>query len=42
MWIIPALLILGAIALVKILKSGDVVDPGGDQLAEFDTASQRV
>lgn len=30
--------ILGIVALVKILKSGDVVEPGGDQLAEFDTA----
>jgi membrane protease YdiL (CAAX protease family) len=29
--------ILGVIALVKILKTGDVVEPGGDQLAEFDT-----
>jgi len=28
--------ILGIIALVKILKTGDVVEPGGDQLAEFD------
>jgi membrane protease YdiL (CAAX protease family) len=27
---------LGIIALVKILKTGDVVEPGGDQLAEFD------
>lgn len=26
-------IILGIIALVKILKTGDVVDPGGDQLA---------
>lgn len=30
--------ILGIVALVKILRSGDVVEPGGDQLAEFDTA----
>ena len=29
-------IILGIIALVKILKTGDVVEPGGDQLAEFD------
>lgn len=28
--------ILGIVALVKILKTGDVVEPGGDQLAEFD------
>jgi membrane protease YdiL (CAAX protease family) len=28
-------IILGIIALVKILKTGDVVEPGGDQLAEF-------
>ena len=27
--------ILGVVALVKILKTGDVVEPGGDQLAEF-------
>jgi len=27
--------ILGIFALVKILKTGDVVEPGGDQLAEF-------
>jgi membrane protease YdiL (CAAX protease family) len=32
-------IILGIIALVKILKTGDVVEPGGDQLAEFDKAS---
>jgi len=29
-------IILGIVALVKILKTGDVVEPGGDQLAEFD------
>jgi len=29
-------IVLGIIALVKILKDGDVVEPGGDQLAEFD------
>ena len=29
-------IVLGIIALVKILKTGDVVEPGGDQLAEFD------
>jgi membrane protease YdiL (CAAX protease family) len=28
-------IVLGIIALVKILKTGDVVEPGGDQLAEF-------
>ncbi len=28
--------VLGIVALVKILKTGDVVEPGGDQLAEFD------
>jgi hypothetical protein len=28
-------IILGIFALVKILKTGDVVEPGGDQLAEF-------
>jgi len=27
--------IVGIVALVKILKTGDVVEPGGDQLAEF-------
>jgi len=27
--------VLAIIALVKILKTGDVVEPGGDQLAEF-------
>jgi hypothetical protein len=34
-------IILGIIALVKILRSGDVVEPGGDQFAEFDTVGQR-
>ena len=29
-------IVLGIIALVKILKTGDVVEPGGDQLAAFD------
>src|SRR5664279_3493256 len=29
-------IILGIVALVKILKTGDVVEPGGDQLSEFD------
>jgi membrane protease YdiL (CAAX protease family) len=28
--------IIGIFALVKILKTGDVVEPGGDQLAAFD------
>jgi membrane protease YdiL (CAAX protease family) len=32
-------IVLGIIALVKILKMGDVVEPGGDQLAEFDRAA---
>jgi hypothetical protein len=32
-------IVLGIIALVKILKTGDVVEPGGDQLAEFDKAA---
>jgi membrane protease YdiL (CAAX protease family) len=36
-FILYATVILGIIALVKILKTGDVVEPGGDQLAEFDT-----
>ena len=27
---------IGIVALVKILKTGDVVEPGGDQLAAFD------
>jgi membrane protease YdiL (CAAX protease family) len=31
--------ILGIIALVKILKTGDVVEPGGDQLAAFTKAA---
>ncbi|MBL8774648.1 MAG: CPBP family intramembrane metalloprotease [Acidimicrobiales bacterium] len=31
--------ILGIVALVKILRAGDVVEPGGDQLAEFDRAA---
>lgn len=37
-------IVLGIIALVKILRTGDVVAPGGDQLAEFDqpTALQTV
>jgi membrane protease YdiL (CAAX protease family) len=30
-----AAVIIGIFALVKILKTGDVVEPGGDQLAEF-------
>ena len=29
---------IGIVALVKILKSGDVVEPGGDQLAAFASA----
>ncbi len=29
-------IVLGIVSLVKILKTGDVVEPGGDQLAEFD------
>ena len=28
-------IVLGIVALVKILKTGDVVEPGGDQLAEL-------
>jgi membrane protease YdiL (CAAX protease family) len=36
-----AAVIIGIVALVKILKAGDVVDPGGDQLAEFTTAAAR-
>lgn len=31
-------IVLGIVALVKILKTGDVVEPGGDQLAELATA----
>ena len=34
--VLYAAIVLGIIALVKILKTGDVVEPGGDQLAEFD------
>lgn len=34
----PAIL-LGIVALVKILKTGDVVEPGGDQLAAFDRSA---
>jgi uncharacterized protein len=30
--------VLGIVALVKILKTGDVVEPGGDQLAAFGAA----
>ncbi len=29
-------IVLAIVALVKILKTGDVVEPGGDRLAEFD------
>jgi hypothetical protein len=32
--------ILGIVALVKILKTGDVVEPGGDQLAAFASSSE--
>jgi membrane protease YdiL (CAAX protease family) len=32
-------IILGIVALVKILKTGDVVEPGGDQLAAFEHAA---
>jgi uncharacterized protein len=35
-------IILSIIALVKILKTGDVVEPGGDQLAEFGKAADKV
>jgi hypothetical protein len=31
--------IIGIFALVKILKTGDVVEPGGDQLEAFDRAT---
>ena len=31
-------IVIAIVSLVKILKSGDVVEPGGDQLAEFETA----
>jgi membrane protease YdiL (CAAX protease family) len=31
-------IIVGVVALVKILKTGDVVEPAGDQIAEFATA----
>jgi hypothetical protein len=33
-------IVLGIIALVRILKTGDVVEPGGDQLAEFDQRTE--
>jgi hypothetical protein len=33
-------IVLGIVALVKILKAGDVVEPGGDQLAEFAELAQ--
>ena len=33
--------IIGIFALVKILKTGDVVEPGGDQLAAFDAGPRR-
>jgi hypothetical protein len=36
------LAIAGIVALVKILKTGDVVEPGGDQLAAFDRAADRA
>jgi membrane protease YdiL (CAAX protease family) len=32
-------IILGIVALVKILRTGDVVEPGGDQIAAFDPAA---
>lgn len=35
-FVLYAAIILGIVALVKILKTGDVVEPGGDQLAVFD------
>lgn len=31
--------VLSIVALVKILRDGDVVEPGGDQIAAFDAAS---
>jgi membrane protease YdiL (CAAX protease family) len=34
-----AAIIMGVVALVKILKTGDVVEPGTDQLASFDRAA---
>ncbi len=34
-FILYIVLILTIVALVKIIKTGDVVEPGGDQLAEF-------
>lgn len=39
-FVLNVTIILGVIALVKILKTGDVVEPGGDQLAEFDQPTE--
>jgi membrane protease YdiL (CAAX protease family) len=33
-------IVLGIVALVKILKTGDVVEPGGDQFAEFERPAE--
>ncbi len=38
-FVLYVVVILTIVALVKIIKTGDVVEPGGDQLAEFATAS---
>jgi len=34
-FVLYIVLILTVVALVKIIKTGDVVEPGGDQLAEL-------
>ena len=34
-FVLYIVLILTVVALVKIIKTGDVIEPGGDQLAEF-------
>lgn len=37
-FLLYAAIVVGIVALVKILQAGDVVEPGGDQLAAFDPA----
>lgn len=41
-FVVYVVIILTIVALIKIIKTGDMVDPGGDQLAELATAGYVV
>lgn len=38
--VLNVVVVLAIVALVKVLKTGDVVEPGGDQLAAFDEVAR--